>query len=103
MSKARILEKSKNHGMKVLDSIKNFTCAFGDSIQGKNNIMKNHELYSEIFDSIDDLEYFSIEKDKENLRNDFIYFKKDFRKATENAKSKVEYGETFTAKQTGKS
>jgi len=98
MAKAMILEKSKNQRTKILDCFNNFTGAFGDSVQGDKKTMKSHDLYIDIFDSIENLEYFSIEKDKKNLRNDFVHFTKDFRNATEKAKRNVEHGETFTAK-----
>jgi len=98
MTKAMILEKSKYQRTKILDYFNSFTNAFGDSIHGEKKTMKSNNLYLEIYDSIENLEYFSIERDKKNLKNDFNHFTKDFRKATEKAKSKVKHGETFTAK-----
>ena len=98
MTKSMILEKSKKQRIKFLDRFNIFTYAFGDSMQGGKKSMRSNDLYLGINDSIDNLEYLSIEKDKKNLRKDFSYFTNDFRNATEKAKSKVEHGETFTTK-----
>ncbi len=97
MTKAVLIEKIKN-ASPFYAQVDGFVEAFEDGIKGNKTKVQDNELYFDIIESLDNLNYYSVQNDKRNMRADGVNLNNDFRKATIDARKKIEHGETISSK-----